>query len=201
MLDASVHQAQQRGVADAKITVVAADSTGLNSSGRSEYYGKRSGLKKRDFPKVSQIVDIQSHLTLASIGERGPSPDDPVFHELATQAHACQPFKGLLADPGYDAEHHHRFLREKLGVLSVIPPLRGRPAKAKPHIPGGFWRGFLHKHWPNQLYGQRWQVETRFSMEKRKLGPGLRSRLDDAQDAEMFLRTLTLNLMLEPPES
>lgn len=38
-------------------------------------------------------------------------------------------------------------------------------------------------------------------MEKRKLGPTLRSRRDDAQDAEMFLRTLTLNLMLEPPES
>ena len=194
-----MRQARKRGVVGTGITVVAADSTGLDSSGRSEYFGRRSGLKKRDFPKVSQVVDIASHLTLASVGERGPSPDDRVFHTLATQAHRCEPFRGLLADAGYDAEHHHTFLRQELGVIGVIPPRRGRPAHSESHIPNGFWRGFLHEHWPDELYGQRWQVETRFSMEKRKLGTKLRSRCEDAQDAEMFLRALTLNLMLEPP--
>jgi len=180
--------------------MVAADSTGLDSSRRSEYFGRRSGVKKRHFPKVSQVVDTATHLSLACISERGPGPDDLVFHDLARQAHRRQPFKLLLADAGYDAEHHHAFLRRELNVVSVIPPTRGRPVKSPGKPPSGFWRAFLQRHWPRGLYGQRWQVETRFSMEKRKLGHALRARLPETEDIEHMMRTLTLNLMLEPPD-
>ncbi len=179
------------------IVLAAADSTGLNSSRRSEYFGRRSGMKKRDFPKVSQLVDTDSHLALAAIAERGPGPDDPSFHDLVRQAHKRQPFAALVADAGYDGEHHHQFLWKSMGVMSVIPPTRGRRPKRAGQGPTGFFRGFLHRHWPKKLYGQRWQVETRFSMEKRKLGNALRSRNDDAQLREMDLRVITVNLMLE----
>lgn len=197
LVDETVRQATERRLGPGSQTIVAADSTGLNSSRCSEYFGRRSGQKKRDFPKVSQVIDTASHLTLACIGERGPGPDDCVFHDLATQAHQRRRFAALLADAGYDAEHHHTFLSQKLGVLSVIPPNRGRPSHDANRQPGGWWRSFLHRHWPKKLYGQRWQIETRFSMEKRKLGPSLRSRRVDMQDAEMTLRVITLNMMLE----
>jgi len=192
-----VRQAPVWGLSPWPPELVAADSTGLNSSRRSEYFGKRAGQKKRDFPKVSQIVDTACHLSLACVSERGPGPDDRVLHALARQAHRRRGFAALVADAGYDAEHHHAFLRQELGVISVIPPTRGRPSLDPDREPGGFWRGFLHRHWPGKLYGQRWQIETRFSMEKRKLGPSLRSRRPDQQNAEMALRVLTLNLMLE----
>lgn len=192
-----MRQADARGLSPTPAPLAAADSTGLSSSRRSEYFGKRTGQKKRDFPKVSQVIDTTSHLSLACVSERGPGPDDRVFHALARQAHRRRRFAALVADAGYDAEHHHAFLRQELGVLSVMPPTRGRPGLDADREPGGFWRGFLHRHWPGKLYGQRWQIETRFSMEKRKLGPSLRSRRTDQQDAEMALRVLTLNLMLE----
>lgn len=182
------------------VVLAAADSTGLNSSRRSEYFGRRSGQKKRDFPKISQLVDTASHVTLACVSERGPGADDKALYPLACQAHRRQPYQALVADAGYDAEHHHTFLRRELGVLSIMPPTRGRPIHRRGKPPGGMWRALLHRHWPRRLYGQRWQVETRFSMEKRKLGAHLLSRRTDTQQAESDHRVITLNLMLEPPE-
>lgn len=195
-----MRDARDRGLIDAAVVLVAADSTGLNASRCSEYFTRRSGKKKRHFPKVSQAVDTGSHVTLAAVPERGPSADDRAFERLSVEAHRRVPYRAPAADAGYDAERHHTFLRERLGVIGVIPPTRGRPAKPRDRPPGGFWRRFLHAHWPRGLYGQRWQCETRFSMEKRKLGPGLISRREDAQDAEQVLRAVTLNLMLEPAE-
>lgn len=183
---------------EATTTLVAADSTGLDSGRRSEYFGRRCGQKKLDFPKVSQIVDTDSHVALAAISERGPGPDDPSFHALARQAHRRQPFRAIAADAGYDGEPHHQFLCRELGVIGIMPPRRGRPMLTPGKPPQGFFRGFLFRNWPKKLYGRRWQVETRFSMEKRKLGSSLRSRRYDAQAAEMQLRVITLNLMLEP---
>ncbi len=102
----------------------------------------------------------------------------------------------LLADVGYDGEHHHEFLYHELGVLGIIPPQRGRP----PNRPSRYTRGFFHQllknHWPVAEYGQRWQVETDFSMLKRLLGAALRSRKRHSIDREIALRVLTLNLMI-----
>ncbi len=60
----------------------------------------------------------------------------------------------------------------------------------------GFFRQFLRDHWPVAQYGQRWQVETGFSMLKRLLGSAVRSCKRHAIDREIFLRVLTINLMI-----
>ena len=51
-------------------------------------------------------------------------------------------------------------------------------------------------HFPKKTYGQRWQIETTFSMLKRLLGSALRSRKRYAIDREIVLRVLTINLMI-----
>jgi hypothetical protein len=138
-------------------------------------------------------------LCLAAIVDRGPKPDDIEFHPLlrAARKHHC--FKALLADIGYDGEDHHRFLNEKLNVIGIIPPLRGRPPKnPETFKPPTFYRRFLHEHWEKikPIYRQRWQAESYFSMNKRLLDSFLRSRKRDNQDRELHLRTITMNLML-----
>ena len=50
--------------------------------------------------------------------------------------------------------------------------------------------------WPLAEYGQRWQVETSFSMLKRLLGSALRARRPASLDREILLRVLTINLMI-----
>jgi hypothetical protein len=105
----------------------------------------------------------------------------------------------LLADCGYDAEHHHRFLNETLGVIGIIPPIRGRPPhNPKKHKTSGFYRRFLREQWEQlkATYGQRWQAESYISMNKRLLDSFLRSRKRANQDRELQLRIITLNLML-----
>lgn len=144
------------------------------------------------------MIDTASHLCLAAHVERGPKPDDPAFHPLARAAHQRHPFAILLADAGYDGEAHHRFLHEQLQVVGIIPPRRGRPAHGADHVPPTPHRRHLHQCWDllQPLYGQRWQAETRFSMEKRLLGSSLWSRLTVNQTREAYLRPLTLNCMI-----
>ena len=163
----------------------------------STYFGKRSKRKYRKFPKLWAVVQAASHLCLGMVPGTGPTPDDPQFHRVAAEAHKRHPYKALAADCGFDGEEHHRFLHQKLGVIGIIPPERGRPrTKSKKSQRGGFFRNFIHQHWPKKLYGQRWQVETFFSMLKRRLDSFLRAMKWRSQRREMCLKCLTLNFML-----
>jgi len=176
------------------------DSTGLESRHCSAYYTRRCqrhrGHVKHRYPKLSAVVDTRSHLFLAALVDRGPKPDDLEFHAVVRQARGRQRFVFLLADAGYDAEPHHRFLRHDLRVRGVIPPTRGRPRKDPGRPPGGRHRAALARRWPKHLYGQRWQVETDFSMLKRLLDAAVRSRRPFAINREILLRVITINLMI-----
>jgi len=176
--------------------VVAVDSTGMESTNASTFFGRRCGRRYTRYPKLSAVVDVKTHLFLGVVIDRGPKPDDTEFHRLARQAHRRQRFRFLLADAGYDGENHHRFLYGQLGVLGVIPPMRGRPGRRADHVPVGLFRAALASRWPIKAYRQRWQVETVFSLLKRLLGSAVRCRTRHAIDREIFLRILTLNLMI-----
>lgn len=194
-----MHRARDRRLLARVSDHVAADASGWESAHVSRYFGTRCGWKYRRYPKLSACIDIRSHLCVAAVVDRGPKPDDIEFKPLLRKASKHHRFRSLLADCGYDAEHHHRFLNDQLGVTGIIPPIRGRPPKdpAK-HKPGGFYRRLLHEHWPRiePMYGQRWQAESYFSMNKRLLDSFLRSRKRANQDRELHLRNITLNLML-----
>lgn len=196
LLDATIALARQCGVLKDRSELAAIDSTGMNAGSASAYFGHRSGRRYHRFPKVSVVIDVKTHVLLGAVIDRGPKPDDLEFHRLARQAHRRHPFDALLGDVGYDGEHHHVFLWKKLGVLGIIPPTRGRPAKNRRYRPSSFYRGFIADHWPIPLYGQRWQIECGFSMLKRLLDDKIRSRLSNAIDNEIVLRILTLNLMI-----
>jgi hypothetical protein len=196
LLDAIIARARGRGLINEHSQLAAIDSTGLESSHVSSYFAQRCRRKYHKFPKFWAVIDAAKHLCLSIVPGVGPSPDDPRFHQAAQEAHDRHGFKGLAGDCGFDGEHHQRFLYEELGVLGIIPPTRGRPAHDPNHIPGGFYRGFWHKRWPKKLYGQRWQVESFFSMMKRLLDSFLRARRRWSQHREMCLKVITLNLMI-----
>jgi transposase len=54
----------------------------------------------------------------------------------------------------------------------------------------------MQQRFPKKLYGQRWQIETVFSMLKRNLGPSLRARRYHSQTREIRARILTHNLAI-----
>lgn len=197
----SVQQARAAGLLhqrhdDEKTLLATCDSTGMEAGRVSYYFTRRSGRKKRRFPKFWAVVAAARHVCLAMLPGIGPGPDDPKFHRVARQARARHAFKALAADTGFDGEHHHRFLYQTLGVIGVIPPERGRPRQSKKNHRTGFYRKFIHQHWPKKLYGQRWQIEAYFSMLKRLLDSFLRGMNRRSQQREMSLKVLTLNFML-----
>ena len=49
---------------------------------------------------------------------------------------------------------------------------------------------------PNEIYGQRWQVETVFSMIKRRLGAALNAKTYWSQCRALMLKVITHNIMI-----
>jgi hypothetical protein len=153
----------------------------------------------RRFPKLWAAVHAGSHVCLAVACGVGPGPDDPKFARLSGDAkRRLDDLAAMLADAGFDGEGHHEML-DALGLLGVIPPRRGRPrGPGRGHERGGFFRNFWHGCWDQakDVYGQRWQVETFFSMLKRLLDSFLRARKRWSRHREMCLKAITINIML-----
>jgi hypothetical protein len=102
-----------------------------------------------------------------------------------------------LADAAFDAEAHHRYCREDLGVRSTVIPLNRRDRGRK--WPKTTYRRQMVKRFRKKprgsrhrrVYGQRWQAGSAFSRHKRRLGSALGGRSDEAREREGRLRVLT----------
>ena len=107
-----------------------------------------------------------------------------------------------MADAGYDAEDHHAWPRDVLGVRATVIPLCRRShgrKKPKTKYRAQMVRRFKKKPPKStykRVYGQRWQIESGFSRHKRRLGDALSARTWTNQKKEVLLRVLTHNLML-----
>jgi len=180
------------------VELAAIDGSGFESRHVSDYFMKRQNMTGKRvqhirYPKVNLLCDCSSHMTLAIEVGRGPSPDIIYFFKTLMEALKNSKIKTLLADAGYDSERSHVFAREELGVKTIIPALIGRPTK---NLPKGRWRRVMKTRFNKEKYGQRWQVETVFSMIKRKLGSALTARKYHSQCRELRLKALTLNIMI-----
>jgi Transposase DDE domain len=186
-----------------RIKRAAFDSTGLDCGHRSSYYvRRRNGSAKRwqivvyhHYAKLEVAVDCRTHLIVAALVGRGPRVDVDRFVPLFDATLQEVRVDAVLADAGYDSEPNHRHARERHGVRSFIPATAGRPT-AK--LPTGRYRRRMKQRLCKDYgkYGQRAQVETSFSMLKRRLGAAVHARKYWSQCRELFLRVLTYNLML-----
>ena len=202
LLDETVAQAAAHKIIKKKVALAAIDGTGFETRHISAYFVRRRDRACKigyqtttytRFPAANLICDCHSHIVLAVVTGRGPGPDDPYFAPTLKQAAGRAQIGTLLADAGYDSERAHRLAREEYGMLTVIPPLRGRPT-TKPFR--GHWRQRMKTHFDKKKYGQRWQVETVNSMIKRLLSSALRARTYWSQSREIALRVLTHNIMI-----
>ena len=99
----------------------------------------------------------------------------------------------ILADAGYDSESNHCYARHEHNIKSIIPPKCGRPQlKQRPFT--GRYRQLMRTDFDKKTYGQRWQVETVFSMIKRNFGDTINARGYQAQCREMMLLVITHNI-------
>ena len=193
LLETTLSQARRAGLLGSKAERVAIDSTGYENGHTSAYYGRRCGIRKHRFPKVTALMDTRSHLYLSGVMNEGPFPDHREFAPAVSAAHRRVAFVVLLADAGYDSEHAHRLVRETLGARSVIPATSGRPTTRPPT---GTYRRRMARRFPNKTYGQRRQIESAFSQDKRRFSSSVAGRDTTARSRQLHLRLLVHNLAL-----
>lgn len=180
----------------------AIDSTGMETRHASAYYTRRckrhKGHYKHRYPKLSAVCDTANHLILGIVIDRGPKPDAIEDEQTLRAALGHQPIDTLLGDSGYESERFHSVCRRDLGIRSIIPTtIRGRPRlDGQPRPVNGHYRRLMQKRFPKKTFGQRWQIETVFSMFKRNLGASLRARHYHSQSREIRARILTHNLSI-----
>ena len=177
------------------------DSSGFEAHHISHYFVRRRAkggkrLQKttyRRFPKLDVLCDCSTHLILAAIPERGPGPDITHFEKALVQAYSRADLQPLLADAGYDAEWTHELARDEMDIRTLIPATIGRPTD-KP--PTGHYRAWMWARLHLTRYGQRWQVETVFSMIKRRQGSAVNARSYWSQCRALMLKAVTHNILI-----
>ena len=186
------------------VKLAAIDSSGFEATHASRYFVRRrhaclspsdpsQTTTYRRFPKLAIVTDCASHFILSATTERGPKPDFGHFEELLRRARETVPLNTILADAGYDSESNHEYSREKLKVRTVIPPNHGRPTTK---LPTARYRRLMATKFQKEKYGQRWQVETAFSVIKRTQGECVQANKRWSQVRALYLKVLAHNLML-----
>jgi hypothetical protein len=184
------------------IKLAAVDSTGLETGHISRYFVRRKRSKQlqaheetyyKRFPKLAVVCDCKNHLILSAITTRGPSVDVNQFCKTLKPAAEQFRIEYLLADAGYDSEKNHQYARDVHQIKTTIPARGGRPTNK---LPKTKYRREMQTDFDNENYGQRWQVETVFSMIKRNFGSALRARKYWSQNREMMLLVLTHNIAI-----
>jgi hypothetical protein len=186
-----------------RVKLAAFDSTGLECGHRSIYYiRRRNGAQKRwqtvgysRYAKLEVAAECRSHLLVGVLVGRGPRVDVDRFVPLMDTTLTNVQLDAALADAGYDSEPNHDYARRKRGIRSYIPATAGRPTTK---LPKGRYRRLmrrrLNKDYGN--YGQRWQVETAFSMLKRRLATSVNGHSYWSQCRDLLLLAVTYNLMI-----
>lgn len=195
---------------------IAADSTGLESGHRSPYFVRRRqrGQQRKNplyqttsytrFPKLTLLIDCETHAVLALLAGRGPRPDINELAPLLKRLPRTLTPLCLLADAGFDCESNHVLAREVYGIRSLMPATHGRPSKdGKP--PTGKWRRRMsrllriRRQRRRTGYTQRWQIETAVSMIKRNLGDALSGAAYHSQCRELRRLAIVHNVMIVLP--
>jgi transposase len=186
---------------DKTVDLAAVDSTGLDSHHISRYFVKRRSRQPSlwqtttytRYPKLGIVCDCWRHVILSALSARGPSPDVHQFERTVALAVRRVRIRHLVADAGYDSERNHRLAREEWGIRTTIPSRYGRPTSKAPST---HYRRLMHRHMNPFAYGQRWQVETTFSVLKRRLGTTLRSKTYWGQGRDTALLALAYNILI-----
>ena len=178
-------------------TTFAVDASGLSSAFYSRWLDYRfNGDKKvRDWLKVHLICGTKTNIVTHIIVTGGTSADAPRFSELVKQTAKFFEVKEVCADKGYSSRENLQ-IAEDLGVAAYIPFRSGATGKSRG---SRAWRRLflwfqLHREIFMQHYHQRSNVESTFSMLKRKFQGKLMLKNEIGQTNEALAKVLCHNI-------
>ena len=172
----------------------AVDSTGFSTAVYDRWFSQKHGklCSQNTWVKLHVMVGTVTHaVTSALVTSEGDCPQLP---ELVRRTRAHHDVREVSADKAYSSVDNHDVL-DSFSVEAFIPFKVNAVINSKTPA----WSRHLYEFLMNQErflahYHRRSNVETTFSMIKRKFGSAVASRLPTAQANEVLAKCVAYNL-------
>ena len=171
------------------IANIAIDATGYKLHHASQHYEHRINARRKRYMKHFLSIDTDKQAIITSESWRSYVNDTVRFKPILTETCELVEVNNVTADKGSDSESNHQHAH-KMGANSVIP-LKYRTMF---HKTKGYYRRKLWRNFPDKTYHQRSKIETINSVQKRKFGSELRSRLLRMQRKETKVMDVVYNI-------
>jgi len=153
-------------------------------------------VNKKDWVKVHICTGVKTNIVTAVEVTDAHGGDSPQFAPLVETTSQGFPIQSVMGDKAYSAEKNLKLVLVKGGMPYI--DFRSN-ATADNRRSGQVWKRMYHWYQYNQerfmdCYHRRSNVETTFSMIKRKFGEKLRSKTETAQVNEVLCKVLCHNL-------
>jgi transposase len=153
-------------------------------------------VNKKDWLKVHICTGIKTNIITAVEVTDAHGGDSPRFIPLVNTTSENFPIQSVMGDKAYSAEKNLKLVLLKGGMPYI--DFRSNATDANRRS-GSVWKKMFHWYQFNQeqfmeCYHRRSNVETTFSMIKRKFGERLRSKTYTAQENEVLCKVLCHNV-------
>ncbi|MFN2453474.1 MAG: transposase [Pyrinomonadaceae bacterium] len=175
-------------------TNFAVDSSGLSTSQYTRWmhakYGKAKIVDKQDWIKLHLICGVKTNIVTAVELSGCSAGDSPRFKPLVLATAKNFVIDSVCADKGYSAESSLKLVLENRAMPYIM--FRSN-ATDKDKRSGSVWKRMLNfyqynQEWFLEHYHRRSNVESTFSMIKRKFGSSLKSKTRTAQYNEALCK-------------
>jgi transposase len=178
-------------------TKFAADSSGFTTSRFTRWFDVKYGKErtKQDWVKVHIMCGVQTNVVTAVEIEGQHAADTKLLPALVTSTAQNFTMTEVSADKGYSSKSN----AELISSFGATPFISMK--ETDKGLGGGKWAEMYHyfnfrKQEFLKHYHQRSNVESTFSMMKRKFGDSLRSKTDTAMVNETLCKILCHNLVV-----
>ena len=168
-----------------KPKIVALDGSGFTSDNADKYYSKIRDKERKNFTKCHIAIDVDTRLILYSQAVKGPKHDTK-FAIASIRSLKKYNVDYIIADKAYDTNKIRTCINEEIKASDQIP--------LKSNFRHGWYRRLSMQTFKKEIYSKRNNVESVFSVIKRKYSGVNKSKSTRLQNKETRLKTLVYNI-------
>lgn len=169
-------------------------STGQTVSWTKVKYGKEEIIEQKTWLKAHIICGVQTNIITSVQVTPKLGGDSTNFPQLVNQTAQTFNMKSVSADGAYSSKPNLKLVQSKSATPYIPFDVRTVTPEKE-----GIWRDMYFMYKYNEFafmehYGKRSNVESTFSMLKRKFGERLRSKTETSQKNELLAKVLCHNI-------